>query len=127
MELAHLPYRRGQSFEDYLGEASLEKRGHDRWEKHVFDAVAQLTAALEPDYVVDRRRKCHQTDHLLEMLKPDLWFGFHTEYFDMESKLARLEKDGVDVFVDPEGYREFIAGKKRDFDNEVDLEMGVIR
>jgi polyphosphate glucokinase len=52
MELAHLPYRKGRSFEDYLGEASLEKRGHAKWAEYVFDAVAQLTAALEPDYVV---------------------------------------------------------------------------
>lgn len=52
MELAHLPYRKGHSFEDYLGEASLEKRGHAKWEKHVLDAVEQLSAALEPDYVV---------------------------------------------------------------------------
>ncbi|HWV19420.1 MAG TPA: ROK family protein [Devosia sp.] len=52
MELAHLPYRKGRTFEDYLGEASLEKRGHDKWQKYVFDAVAQLTAAVEPDYVV---------------------------------------------------------------------------
>ncbi|MCX5517833.1 ROK family protein [Kaistia defluvii] len=52
MELAHLPYRNGHSFEDYLGEASLEKRGHAKWEKHVLDAVEQLSAALEPDYVV---------------------------------------------------------------------------
>ncbi|KFL32407.1 ROK family protein [Devosia riboflavina] len=52
MELAHLPYRKGSTYEDYLGEASREKRGHDKWQKHVFDAVEQLTAALEPDYVV---------------------------------------------------------------------------
>jgi polyphosphate glucokinase len=52
MELAHLPFKKGQTFEDYLGEASLEKRGQEKWEKHVFDAVAQLSAALEPDYVV---------------------------------------------------------------------------
>lgn len=52
MELAHLPYRKGHTFEDYLGEASLEKRGHKKWQKHVFDAVEQLTAAMEPDYVV---------------------------------------------------------------------------
>lgn len=52
MELAHLPYHKGHSFEDYLGAASLEKRGRAKWEKHVFDAVSQLTAALEPDYVV---------------------------------------------------------------------------
>ncbi|MFD1251795.1 Polyphosphate glucokinase [Devosia equisanguinis] len=52
MELAHLPYRKGRTYEDYLGEASLEQRGHDKWQKHVFAAVEQLTAALEPDYVV---------------------------------------------------------------------------
>jgi polyphosphate glucokinase len=52
MEIAHLPYRKGGTFEDYLGEASLEKRGQEKWTKHVFDATARLTAALEPDYVV---------------------------------------------------------------------------
>lgn len=52
LELAHLPYRNGRTFEDYLGEASLEKRGRDKWQKHVFDAVERLTAAMEPDYVV---------------------------------------------------------------------------
>lgn len=52
MELAHLPYRNGRTFEDYLGQASLEKRGRDKWQKHVFAAVERLTAAMEPDYVV---------------------------------------------------------------------------
>ncbi|MET3899251.1 polyphosphate glucokinase [Devosia sp. UYZn731] len=52
MELAHLPYRSGRTFEDYLGEAGLLKRGHAKWEKHVFAAVEQLTVALEPDYVM---------------------------------------------------------------------------
>jgi polyphosphate glucokinase len=52
MEIAHLPYIKGRTFEDYLGEASLETRGLEKWTKHVFDATARLTAALEPDYVV---------------------------------------------------------------------------
>jgi polyphosphate glucokinase len=52
MELAHLPYKKGRTYEDYLGEASLEKRGHKKWKRHVFDAVETLTAALQPDYVV---------------------------------------------------------------------------
>ena len=52
MELAHLPYRKGRTYEDYLGEASLDKRGHDKWQKHVFEAVEQLAAAMQPDYVV---------------------------------------------------------------------------
>ncbi|KQU92269.1 ROK family protein [Mesorhizobium sp. Root102] len=52
MELAHLPYKKGKSFEDYVGERGLEKRGKKKWRKHVFDVVDRLRAALQPDYVV---------------------------------------------------------------------------
>lgn len=65
------------------------------------------------------------THHFLEMLKPDMWFGFHTEYFDMQGKYARMTKEGASVWVDPDGYRQFVAAKKRAFEDEIDLEMGV--
>lgn len=52
MELAHLPYKKGKSFEDYVGERGLEKRGKKKWRKYVFDVVDRLRAALQPDYVV---------------------------------------------------------------------------
>ncbi|WP_137152222.1 ROK family protein [Devosia sp. FKR38] len=52
MELAHLPYKKGKTFEDYVSEASRESRGNKAWRKAVFDVVERLTAALEPDYVV---------------------------------------------------------------------------
>ncbi|MES0200634.1 ROK family protein [Mesorhizobium sp. M0011] len=52
MELAHLPYKKGRSFEDYVGERGLEKRGKKKWRKHVFDVVDRLRAAMQPDYVV---------------------------------------------------------------------------
>src|SRR5262249_14291815 len=51
MELGHLPYRKG-TFESYVGLAALESRGKKRWRKDVLDAVAVLSAALQPDYVV---------------------------------------------------------------------------
>jgi polyphosphate glucokinase len=51
MELGHLPYKKA-TFEDYIGSAALEKRGKKRWRLDVADAVAKLSAALEPDYVV---------------------------------------------------------------------------
>lgn len=51
MELGHLPYKKA-TFEDYAGEAGLEKRGKRRWRADVADIVAKLSAALEPDYVV---------------------------------------------------------------------------
>jgi polyphosphate glucokinase len=52
MELAHLRYKRGKSFEDYLGTRGLKRLGLKKWRKHVTDVVKILSAALEPDYVV---------------------------------------------------------------------------
>lgn len=52
MELAHLPYKDGRTFEDFLGEAALERMGSASWAREVASVVALLQAALEPDYVV---------------------------------------------------------------------------
>ena len=52
MELAHLPYKHGKTYEDYLGIRGLKRLGKKKWEKEVFKVVADLRAALEPDYVV---------------------------------------------------------------------------
>jgi len=52
MELAHLRYKKGRTFEDYLGTRGLRRLGIKKWRKHVVDVVKILSAALEPDYVV---------------------------------------------------------------------------
>jgi polyphosphate glucokinase len=52
MELAHLPYKKGRTYEDYLGLRGLERAGKKKWTGHVLDVVERLKAALEPDYVV---------------------------------------------------------------------------
>lgn len=52
MEIAHLPYKHGRTYEDYLGQAGLERRGKKKWKAHVKDVVERLKQALEPDYVV---------------------------------------------------------------------------
>lgn len=52
MEIAHLPYKHGRTYEDYLGQAGLERRGKKKWKTHVKDVVERLRAVLEPDYVV---------------------------------------------------------------------------
>jgi polyphosphate glucokinase len=51
MELAHLPFKK-RTFEDYVGDDARRRAGQKHWEKNVFEAVEQLSAALEPDYVV---------------------------------------------------------------------------
>ena len=51
MEIGHLPFKK-RTYEDYVGERGRERLGKKRWQKAVTEAVASLTAALEPDYVV---------------------------------------------------------------------------
>ena len=52
LELAHLPYRRGRTFEQYVGAAGLARLGPRRWRRRVSDVVERLTAALQVDDVV---------------------------------------------------------------------------
>jgi polyphosphate glucokinase len=52
MELAHLPYKRGRSYEDYLGDRGRDRLGPKKWRRTVADVVQQLSTALEVDYVV---------------------------------------------------------------------------
>jgi polyphosphate glucokinase len=52
MELAHLPYRHGKTFEDYVGIRGLKRLGRKRWEAHVGKVVKQLREALQAEDVV---------------------------------------------------------------------------
>ena len=51
MELAHLPYRKGE-IEDYVGLRGLERLGRKRWRGHVEHLVGRFTLALHPDEIV---------------------------------------------------------------------------
>jgi predicted NBD/HSP70 family sugar kinase len=52
MELAHLPYKKGRTYEEYVGKAGLKRFGKKKWRRHVADIVMRLKAALEADDVV---------------------------------------------------------------------------
>jgi polyphosphate glucokinase len=52
MELAHLPYKKGRTYEDYVGSAGLKRSGKKKWRRHVADVVTRLRTALEADDVV---------------------------------------------------------------------------
>jgi predicted NBD/HSP70 family sugar kinase len=51
LELGHLPFKK-MTFEDYVSERALKRVGKKKWTKEVFETVEQLSAAIEPDYVV---------------------------------------------------------------------------
>jgi polyphosphate glucokinase len=52
MEIAHLPYKKGRTFEDYLGLRGLKRLGKRKWRRHVAEVVEELKNALEAEYVV---------------------------------------------------------------------------
>ena len=52
LELAHLPYRKKKTYEDYVGQRGMEWLGKDKWQKTVVDVVTLLKAAMVADYVV---------------------------------------------------------------------------
>jgi polyphosphate glucokinase len=51
-EIGHMPYKKGLTFEDYVGERGRKSRGNRKWRKSVKQVIADLKAALEVDYIV---------------------------------------------------------------------------
>jgi polyphosphate glucokinase len=76
MELGHLPFRKA-TFEDYVGEAALERVGHKRWKKAVIETIELLSAALLPDYVVLGGGNCRD----LGALPPNCRIGANEDAF----------------------------------------------
>jgi metallo-beta-lactamase class B len=54
---------------------------------------------------------------VLKSLPCDLFLGAHGSYYGMHERYALLEKGQADAFVNPDGYKEFVAQKERAFRN----------
>jgi polyphosphate glucokinase len=52
LELAHLPYKKGRTYEDYVGLRGLERHGKKKWRAHVLDVARRLTAAVGAEDLV---------------------------------------------------------------------------
>ncbi|MBM3857627.1 MAG: ROK family protein [Verrucomicrobia bacterium] len=51
LELSQLPYKKG-TFEKYVSNKALEKKGKKKWTKEVFKIIEIFRAALEPEEIV---------------------------------------------------------------------------
>ena len=52
LELAHLPYKQGHTFEYFVGASALRRMGLKRWRETVLEVIATLQPALQADQVV---------------------------------------------------------------------------
>jgi polyphosphate glucokinase len=77
LELAHLPYKKGRTYEDYVGLAGLKRLGKKKWRKAVDEVVVQLKTAMQADYVVIGGGNAR----LLKKLPPDTRIGANDNAF----------------------------------------------
>ncbi|MGH9448638.1 MAG: ROK family protein, partial [Terriglobia bacterium] len=77
MELAHLPYQNGRTYEDYVGIRGLKRLGKKKWRRCVTDVLERLTKALEADYVVLGGGNVHK----LKKLPPNTRLGDNRNAF----------------------------------------------
>jgi len=62
---------------------------------------------------------------VLKSLPCDIFLGAHGNYFDLETKYARLKSNASTVFVDPEGYKKYVADKEEAFKTELAKQRAV--
>jgi polyphosphate glucokinase len=51
LELAHHPWRKKKTYEDYLGKCGLAKYGRKRWNKYLEKGITQLEALFNYDHL----------------------------------------------------------------------------
>ena len=65
-----------------------------------------------------------QTFRTLKALPCDVFLGAHGGYFGMEAKFQRIKEGGANPFVDPEGYRSYVAEREQAFRRELAKQSG---
>jgi metallo-beta-lactamase class B len=68
-----------------------------------------------------------RTFRVLRSLPCDIFLGAHGSYFGLKSKLPRLAKEGPRVFLDADGYKDFVAQAQEHFETELKKEEEAAR
>jgi metallo-beta-lactamase class B len=71
--------------------------------------------ALYPEIAEDYARGFR----VLKELPCDVFLGAHGSYYGMEAKHAKLKVGGPNPYVDPEGYKNYVADRERAFLSEL--------
>jgi metallo-beta-lactamase class B len=61
-------------------------------------------------------------EHMFKVLKSlpcDIFLGAHGLYYDLDKKYALMNHSKTNPFIDPEGYKKFIAQEEQDFNSEL--------
>jgi metallo-beta-lactamase class B len=84
------------------------------WSEYHFVATSSRPASY-PNIAQDFQH----TFALLQATPCDVFLGAHGGYFDMLTKLKSYKQEGAHVFVDPKGYKDFVADAQETFEKEL--------
>jgi metallo-beta-lactamase class B len=79
--------------------------------------------ALYPQIASDYERMFR----VLKSLPCDIFLGAHGDYYGMEAKFARMKQGGPNPFIDPEGYKSYIAEREQTFLAEVARQKAAVQ
>ena len=71
--------------------------------------------ALYPQIASDYERMFR----ILKSLPCDVFLGAHGNYYGMEAKYARMKEHAANPFIDPEGYKRYVAEREQTFRAEL--------
>jgi metallo-beta-lactamase class B len=64
---------------------------------------------------------------VLKSLPCDVFLGAHGSYYGMESKYAKLSAGGINPYVDPEGYKNYVTEREQAFLSELQKEKAAAK
>jgi metallo-beta-lactamase class B len=107
-------------------------KGCTTWTMQVEDGGKKLNVAIvgspnvNPGYVLVGNKKYpgivqdyEKTFQTLKALPVDVFLGAHGDYYGMEAKYAKLKPGSANPFIDPEGYRAYIANREAAYRKEL--------
>jgi metallo-beta-lactamase class B len=106
-------------------------KGCTTWTMQVHDGSRTLNAVIvgspnvNPGYILVGNKKYPQiaddyvkTFAVLKSLPCDLFLGAHGAYFGLKAKYDRRKAGGPNPFIDPEGYKDYVAEREATFRKE---------
>jgi len=88
----------------------------------ILNAVIIGSPNVNPGYILVNNREYptiatdyERTFRFLKEQSVDLFLGAHGGYYDMNTKYARLGTSPVNPFIDPDGYRRYVADREQAF------------
>ena len=64
---------------------------------------------------------------VLKSLPCDVFLGAHGNYYGMDEKFAKVKQGGANPFIDPDGYKRYVAEREKTFRSELEKQTAAAK